>query len=144
MYICDLLYLQFSQYLQLAKITVWVVFEKLNHLYPFICLGDELTSRESSVWAVKKICELMEVKFSEDYLTWEALDGFDPRWDVPDIAHTGNTIFGAYTRANKSTTFEDAQERKVDLEELEKEKPEMVKVIRNTRKVYEQICGKEH
>ena len=100
-----------------------------------------LSSRESSIAAVKKICALLEVDFTEDYLSWEALDDFDPTWDVPYVAIPGNKVFGFFLRANNSTTFEDSKEREVDLEALAKEKPAaMIEDIKKAQEIYEEMC----
>ena len=99
-----------------------------------------LASRDSSIAAVKKICQLLQVDFSNDYLNWEPLEDFDPTWDVPHLASCGNEVFGFFQRANKSTTFEDAKERDVDLDALADERPEMVDDIKKAQVIYKEIC----
>ena len=101
-----------------------------------------MSSRESSIKAVKKICELLEVEFSEDFLTWEALEEMDPSWEVPLVARHCDKQFGFFLRANTSTTFEDGTEREVDLDALAAEKsPEMIADIKKAQVVYREMCA---
>ena len=50
---------------------------------------------------VKKICSLIEVEFSQDLLSWESYDSFDPKWEVPPLAKAVEDKFGHFTRANR-------------------------------------------
>ncbi len=89
---------------------------------------------------MRKICELLEVEFSETYLTWESLEGFDSSWDVPYLAYAADERHGSFQRANKSTTFEDSKEREADLNALAAENPSLVENIRKTQEIYRDMC----
>lgn len=106
---------------------------------PMIISGSVLCSKEKSIKALKKICELLEVEFSESMLTWESLDGFDPTWDVAYLAAASDSPLGFFIRANKSTCFEDSKEREVNMEEVRESNEQMADDIERCDKVYEEI-----
>ena len=113
--------------------------EKTCKKPPLVLSGDVLSSKEQSVKAVKKICELIEVEFSEDMLTWESREGFDPTWDVAYLANESNNPIGFFSRANQSTGFEDAKEREIDMKQIEDDNEAMAERIKSCEPVYEEI-----
>ena len=89
---------------------------------------------------VQKICEMMEVKFSEDFLHWESMDDFDPNWEVEIMNRDANVTHGFYTRAHASTGFEDIKEREVDLTQFQ-HRPDLISAIERSTKIYDQTLA---
>ena len=93
---------------------------------------------------MKAICERAAVDFSESLLSWEPLEGLDPKWECPRAASTTNLVMGFFSKVNNSTGFADSKEREVDLEEMAKQFPVMVEDIKQCKPIYQQIIAKQH
>ncbi len=100
-----------------------------------------MATKEGSVKALEKICELLGKQFDEKLLTWEALgsEEWDPNWVVTALQKHANHQFGYASRANTSTQFEDAAEREVDLEALRASRPHLAEFIEECTAIYDRI-----
>ena len=91
---------------------------------------------------VEKICDTAGVDFCESYLTWPATEGgFSSEWFVPRANQTFSIEMSFFTRANKSTGFEDLPEREVELEKLAKTHPTLVEDIKLCELFYKKIVS---
>ena len=105
--------------------------------------GETLATKEGSIKAVQRICQLLGVDFDEKILSWDALDPFemDPRWVFPSLQIHRNKQVGFFSRANSSTHFEDAVERQTDVEQLKETRPDMAACIDECTLLYNKIIN---
>ncbi len=105
----------------------------------FFIPGATLASYEGCVKVVKSVCSQTKLQFSEHLLTWDPLDNFDSKWEVPVLLTEGERLFGFFTRANSSSCFEDSQERTVDLQKMSEENPKMYKAVMDSQSSYDRL-----